>query len=307
MEQTGSEKVIFWELDPSVQQPIPAPNSVEPCIRTSGVTDIGIFTGEQDIRTPVDEMNFQPGGKYHSIVKLFICSEASKAWTTATGWLLENDLVVTAAHCVLLNDQHASCVRVCIGYSASSGEYKDSDALRDNQRLVARIALPFAWGDAKFEQSDVAFLQLDRPFHNVVPIACSTPEIKAQQRLTVVGYPADLGTAAEGPGGEMYEFKISQDMDLERSRRGMLGYHGDTHGGLSGAPVIRESDCAAIGVHVRGGSLNSAVVIGGPFGVDFQIYKDVLRSLRKGGDPQPGFQIEPRPDREWLKVVHLTK
>lgn len=65
MEQNGSEKVIFWELDPSVEQPLPAPNSVEPCIRTSGVTDIGIFTDEQDIRTPVDKMNFQPGGKYH--------------------------------------------------------------------------------------------------------------------------------------------------------------------------------------------------------------------------------------------------
>lgn len=164
-------------------------------------------------------------------MKLFICSEASKTWTTATGWLLEDDLVVTAGHCVLLDDQHAGCVRVCIGYSAGSGESKDSDALCDSQRFVARIALPFAWSDVKAEQSDVAFLQLDRPFHNVVPIAYSTPEIKAQQRLTVVGYPADLGTATEGPGGEMYEFKIRQDMDLERSRRGMLGYHGDTHGG----------------------------------------------------------------------------
>ncbi|RSM18265.1 hypothetical protein CDV31_002991, partial [Fusarium ambrosium] len=59
MPQTGPEKIVFWELDLGVEQPSPIPNSVEPCIRTSGVTDIGIFTEEQDVRIPVDRVDSQ--------------------------------------------------------------------------------------------------------------------------------------------------------------------------------------------------------------------------------------------------------
>ncbi|RYP41624.1 hypothetical protein DL768_010457 [Monosporascus sp. mg162] len=138
-------------------------------------------------------------GKGTAIVKLFIRYQASNTWTTATGWLSRDDLVVTAVHCVLNGDQHATCVEVHIGYSASS---EGTGASSDNQRSVARIALPSAWSDAKAEQSDMAFLQLDRPFQGVTPIKYDTPETEAQQHLTVIGYPADLGARAGSPGGE---------------------------------------------------------------------------------------------------------
>ncbi|RSL94596.1 hypothetical protein CDV31_014226, partial [Fusarium ambrosium] len=131
-------------------------------------------------------------------------------------------------------------------------------------------------------------------------------ETKAQELLTVIGYPTDLVTAAGGPGSEMYEFKICREMDLERNKRNMLVYQGDTQGGFSGAPVIRDNDFAVIGVHVRGGSMNSAAVVGGRFGVDFQIYQDVLGKLKNGDDPKSGLRIESVADKKWLKNVYIT-
>lgn len=66
--QSASEQVAFWELDLENEgQPV---HSVQPCIRTSGIVDIGIFEEPQDIRIPVNEADVKPGGKYH-------CSYAS--------------------------------------------------------------------------------------------------------------------------------------------------------------------------------------------------------------------------------------
>lgn len=93
-----------------------------------------------------------------------------------------------------------------------------------------RIALPLEWINAETEAHDLAFLQLNSPFQNVTPIVCDTPEIKARQQLTVIGYPTDLGTSGE-PGGEMCEMKINRDINLERTRWNMLAYQGDLQGG----------------------------------------------------------------------------
>lgn len=46
--------------------------------------------------------------------------------------------------------------------------------------------------------------------------------------------------------------------------------------------MIRDRDSAIIGVHVRGGSLNSAVVIDGVYGVKIQVYKQTMRLLEEG-------------------------
>ena len=59
------ETVAFWDLElEDAEQVLTAPRSVQPCIQTSGVTDIGIFPEEQDARVPVDTVDFQTGGKY---------------------------------------------------------------------------------------------------------------------------------------------------------------------------------------------------------------------------------------------------
>ncbi len=75
--------------------------------------------------------------------------------------------------------------------------------------------------------------------------------------------------------------------------------------GLSGAPVIRNSDGVAVGMHVRGGSFNLAVVIGGPYGVDFHVYEEVVKLLEGGGGTDSGVKVETDADSDWLKYVYL--
>ncbi|OQU98653.1 hypothetical protein CLAIMM_04405 [Cladophialophora immunda] len=291
------DSIAFWELDvEDERQSVPLPDSVQPLIRTSGTVDIGIFDEQKDVRTPVNEADARPGGKYHSIVKLFFRFGGSETWTTATGWLHKDDIVVTAAHCVFSHDRRATCVNASIGYSTSSEKANISTA---EHRFVKRIAAPLEWINTETEQHDVAFLQLDSPFQNVAPIVCDTPEISARQHLTVVGYPADLWLGG-APGGEMYEMKIDRDINLERTKCNMLRYQGDLQGGFSGAPVIRDSDFTAIGIHVRGGSLNTAAVIGGPYGVRVQAFQEVIRMLEGGGGFDSDFKVETDDARPWL-------
>jgi hypothetical protein len=97
----------------------------------------------------------------------------------------------------------------------------------------------------------VAFLQLDSPFRNVAPLAYRTPETKAQQQLTVVGYPADLGSAV-GPGGEMYAMEICREINLEQTKGNMLTYQGDSGGGAQ-QPLLSDhvDDCADGCVPIR--------------------------------------------------------
>ncbi|KAK5634649.1 hypothetical protein RRF57_010362 [Xylaria bambusicola] len=82
------------------------------------------------------------------------------------------------------------------------------------------------------KQSNMAFLQLDRPFQGVTPIKYDTPETEPQQQqLTVIGYPTDLGARAGSPGSEMYYLKARREVDLEPTRWNMLMYRGDSQGG----------------------------------------------------------------------------
>ncbi|MCJ1483308.1 hypothetical protein MMC06_003475 [Schaereria dolodes] len=154
--QSASEKAAFWELDlENEKQPVPLPLSVQPCICTSEIVDIGILEEQQDLQMPIKEADIRPGGKYHSILKLFFWFEASELWTTATGWLLKDDLVVTATHCVYNNNQRATRVKAYISYSAI---LKPTEISAGEQRFVKRIALPLKWINVETEQNDVAFL-----------------------------------------------------------------------------------------------------------------------------------------------------
>ncbi|KAK5634648.1 hypothetical protein RRF57_010361 [Xylaria bambusicola] len=48
MAQVSAEKVAFWELEPNdAGQVSVVPHPLEPCIRGSGVSDIGIFPEEE--------------------------------------------------------------------------------------------------------------------------------------------------------------------------------------------------------------------------------------------------------------------
>jgi hypothetical protein len=69
--ESGPKGIAFWDLDVDLDedgdQRLPAPVSVQPVIRTSGVVDV-LFPDEQpDARKPVREADARPGGKYHCL------------------------------------------------------------------------------------------------------------------------------------------------------------------------------------------------------------------------------------------------
>ena len=82
----------------------------------------------------------------------------------------------------------------------------------------------------------------------------------------------------------MYEMFLQTQFDLATSNK-LLKYEIDTFGGNSGSPVIVKDNLKAIGVHVLGGSGNSASVIG-PLGNVFQVYNDSFNAK-----PDPAFHL----------------
>ncbi|KAK6505718.1 hypothetical protein TWF481_007610 [Arthrobotrys musiformis] len=54
-----------------------------------------------DVRFRVDKADYAPGGRFEAICKLFLrYSNSESNWhTSATGWLITLDVIVTAGHC----------------------------------------------------------------------------------------------------------------------------------------------------------------------------------------------------------------
>ena len=103
--------------------------------------------------------------------------------------------------------------------------------------------------------------------------------------IGIVGYPGDLLSPGDAAYGEhMYEMYMPTEFDLASSNK-LLQYEIDTFGGNSGSPVIVKDDMKVIGVHVLGGAINSASVIG-PLGNVFETYKGSFQVK-----PDPAFDI----------------
>ncbi len=150
-----------------------------------------------------------------------------------TGWLIKDDLLVTAGHCAFDWDHRfgpVSQVKAYIGYDG-----KASIKTPDVQfRHAARVATTSGWLSAKGNrQFDVSFMKLQRPFTGVSPFKfADTPE-SGSLSLGVVGYPADLQGPHGEAGGSMYEMFLHTDWKLSDSDWRMLQYQIDTFGGKS--------------------------------------------------------------------------
>lgn len=166
-----------------------------------------------------------------------------------TGWLIANDVVVTAAHLVYdaksttpsTTFQKLSSVLVYIGYNGShSMEGQDGVEMRYGRRVAA----PTAWlqsvtGSHTGGPRDVAFVQLDTPFADGGIIEYSNITQHEDAILGIVGYPMDK----EG-GHYMYQHFDSVLYELWWSSD-MLSYLLCTYAGKSNAnaPEAPYSPC----------------------------------------------------------------
>lgn len=218
-----------------------------------------------DERVLVEPKFFAPGGKYRSIVKLFIKYENMPTkFAHGTGWLIRPDLMVTAGHNVFDWRYQAGRAIEIKAYAGYSGKASIADPSAQVEfRMAKRCVTTDRWLTTRGSKAyDFAMVQLDQPFTNVTPIKYIETPPMGSLNLGVVGYPADRLDENNEKGARMYEMFLETKYNLEKQIDTMLEYVIDTEGGNSGAPVLRESDLVAIGAHVYGGDKNAASVIG---------------------------------------------
>ncbi|KAK7577059.1 hypothetical protein V3481_015616 [Fusarium oxysporum f. sp. vasinfectum] len=148
---------------------------------------------DDDSRRLVDPAHIQPGGKYHSIVKLQIQFEgqdpSDARHAQATGWLIMPHLIITAAHCVYdhtYNYGKAAHVRAFVGYNGKNSV--DQPGVQFRRGLRAVIRKDWIISDTN-RASDVAFIKVEE-FNNIVRISQQpTTGFVNKMLLSVVGYP----------------------------------------------------------------------------------------------------------------------
>ncbi|KAF5637652.1 glutamyl endopeptidase [Fusarium sp. NRRL 25303] len=225
---------------------------------------------DDDSRTLVDPAHYQPGGKYHSIVKLQIRFEGQDASDTrhaqATGWLIMPHLIITAAHCVYDHTHDfgkAVQVRAFVGYNGKNSVEQPGVQFRRGLKVV----VPKDWiiSDTN-HASDVAFIKVEE-FNDIVRIAQQpTVGIVNKMLLSVVGYPCDKSLGDER-GAQMYEMTKRIDCDLSKTASNLLEHTISFASGQSGSPVLTSGEGKAIGVSSYGtGTRNTATVFRGRFG-----------------------------------------
>ena len=148
-----------------------------------------------------------------AIVKLFIHYEFQEPgkWAMGTGWLVKPDIFVTAGHCSYdWNHElgRATEVKAYIGYHGSESTIKDSNT---QFRHVKRIVTTEGWLRGRGAKNfDVSFMQVERPFTGITPIAYSETPESGVYELGVVGYPGDLKDENTGEkGAYMYEMFLN--------------------------------------------------------------------------------------------------
>jgi hypothetical protein len=134
-----------------------------------------------------------------AIVKLFLRfagQDKHAPWAMGTGWLINNDTIVTAGHCSYdwsHNLGRLTHVKAYIGYYGKES-IKDSRNYAVQFRTGKRVAVSQGWlAGENNEPRDVSFIQVDRPYTGITPIKYRpTPSIGTKLVLGVVGYPGDL-------------------------------------------------------------------------------------------------------------------
>lgn len=163
-------------------------------------------------------------------------------WTMGTGWLIREDLVVTAGHNVFSYSYggQAQRVKCWIGYKGR--QFASAEGVQ--YRQVLNVVTTDTWcsessigsSPESKRQYDVALLQVSAPFEgDVNPFGfIDTPTLTGDKTLTVVGYPGDQYITEEGAGkdygAEMYFHSAKVPINLDTTH-GMITYDIDTFGG----------------------------------------------------------------------------
>ncbi|RAL13344.1 trypsin-like serine peptidase [Aspergillus homomorphus CBS 101889] len=219
----------------------------------------------EDERPLVAPMHFARGGKYR-------CEQPDDSrHAMGTGWLIRDDLLVTAGHCAY--------------------DWKDSFGRASEFRHGVRIVTAEGWLQSSANRhNDVACIQLNAPFTGVVPFQFADTPLAGSDSIGVVGNPGDMRFKGE-PGAQMYEeFKAVQLIPTRKLMRS----------GQSGSPVLLEHQPhISIGAHVYGDVGNnsaspidsdSGLLLGNPYADYISVFDPQTQYAVQKSGPSTGIQ-----------------
>lgn len=219
----------------------PALSAPPPSVRTKDII------GSEDSRKPVDASDMP---LFSGIGLLYSYNDRNaNANLSGTGWLIDRNTVVTAAHNLFNKDAflkkngyQPSAVKIWLGQNGPAQSFA-------NVRYAAKWFVHDAYlkNRSKLEY-DVAVIKLDRPAD-----AASEPfriiDLERENGFAdigVVGYPSDI----QHPPLKMY-YAYGGIVSVESGR---LFHNVDTAKGQSGGPILTPHDggLCVIGIHTQG-------------------------------------------------------
>lgn len=189
---------------------------LEPCMPFSIIGD--------DDREPVDFVSGMPA---EAIGKLIISGPNGKTYG-GTGFLVSDDLVLTAGHCLDSDEMggHATSIVFKAGLDAD-GTYIASANAHES-------FLPAEWENNRNSDCDWALLRLDKSIGTTIGyINCRVENSPTGKMCEIQGYPVEWSTG--GNTGVTQVVGYGRVLDNTSYK---IFYNADTTGGMSGAPVI---------------------------------------------------------------------
>ena len=173
-----------------------------------------------------------------AIVKLFLQFRRNQGkggtWHVATGWLIRDDLIVTAGHCLYDHDTekdsgqgNVTRIKAYIGYNGRNSIGDDDVQFR----LGSSVSTPAEWLESSDNRNyDIGFVELSKPFDGIRAIRYIDTPLQGDLIIGVVGYPNDK-TYKKESAAQMYEAFQEQTFDIQKSKFQMLEYKIPTHHG----------------------------------------------------------------------------
>ncbi|KAH8664777.1 trypsin-like cysteine/serine peptidase domain-containing protein [Ilyonectria robusta] len=232
-----------------------------------------------DSRIPVDTQDYADGGKLRY-------KNGTSTWAMGSGWLVRDDLLVTAGHNAYdrtLGFGAATQIKCYLGYHGK----RSLDSVQTQARYGSKVVTTQEWIQDGNRPKDVAFIQVNKPFTgNLSPFSYVDTPAEFDGKIGLVGYPGDQSVRdkklMDERGAGMYETFQSTKYDLATSSLNMIEYRMSTFGGQSGGPVLRTGDygrLVAIGVDCcNTGGLNVGSPIGGEYGIDYSAFINLFNT-----------------------------
>ena len=163
---------------------------------------------------------------------------------SATGFLVADDLVLTAGHCLISAEKGGAASEITFSPAAQKGlSYETANG--------TAYYVPFDWSGYYDENFDWALIKIDKPLGESGYLTCLNHANPVGQMVEIQGYPSDyLSNPAYGILQAVGAGTVSQMTNYK------LYYDVDTEDGQSGSPILWYNgyEFQVIGIHTEGTS-----------------------------------------------------